>query len=205
MLFKSTQLRRALDKLQKLYIEKQQADYLVIPYVLTCAAYLEAKLNDSLLEANKQYGEEFALAIMSLSLPNKLRAFVPVLTKGEYDINKEHFIFHRLNSLIRVRNSIAHAKSEMEIASASPEDLVEVPILNAGMIKVPKRFMSRLDVTLGASDAFSPLEYNEALDKLEQWFFHRYPDKLKKVAMVVRRSGRGEWKEQCKTWIKHLD
>lgn len=203
---KSTSLGRILDKLRKHYKAEHQPEYIVIPYVLTCAAYLESKLNDSLLDAaTKKYGEDTADAFMSLSLPKKLSVIVPVMTDGHYRINKEHFVYQRLISLIRVRNSLAHAKSDFEEITAADEDLIEIPLLNARMIKMPKQHMNEPDITLGASKSFTPLEYHEALEKLEKWFFQRCPDRLNKVAMVVDRSKDNKWEEVCTAWVKHLD
>jgi hypothetical protein len=196
---KSTQLRRSLDMLREHYESNRHPEHLVIPYVLTCAAYLEAKLNDSLYETSKQYNEDFAQGMMSLSLPNKLKMLVPTLTNGKYSINKEHFVYQRLISLIRIRNTIAHAKSELEEVTVSPDELTEIFVMNEGLTSIPKQFMSEPDMTLGASKDFSPLEYHEALDKLEKWFFLRCPDRLTKVAMVVARPQESPWKEEFST------
>lgn len=186
---KSTQLGRALDRLNALYLEQHEPDYLVIPYLLTCAAFMEAKLNDSFHDVEKHYGEEFAAAMQSLSLPKKLVCLVPVLTHGRFDINKNHFVYQRLTSLIRTRNSIAHAKSELTTIEVPEAELVSVHVLGSGMNKIPKRFLGGTDdVTLGASSSFTPLEYHDALNKLEKWFFRRYPDRLSKVAMVIERT-----------------
>ncbi|MCZ6802471.1 MAG: hypothetical protein O7D86_00650 [Proteobacteria bacterium] len=203
---KSTQIGRALEKIKELYLEEKEPEYLVIPYVLTCAAFLESKLNDSFHDSEKQFGIEFSSVMMSLSLPNKLKVLVPVLTNGQFDINKDHFVYQRLIALIRIRNSIAHAKSEIEEISAAEDELVNIPVINFGMTQVPKQFMTEVpDITLGASKTFTPLEYHEALDKLEKWFFNRCPDKLSKVAMVVERTKRPQWQEQVTTFVKHLD
>jgi len=144
IVLKSVSLGRVLDRLRKHYEAGEQPESLVIPYVLTCAAYLESKLNDSLLEfATKRYGEDVAGAFMSLSLPRKLNVLVPLLTEGRYRINREHFVYQRLASLIRVRNSITHAKSETEEIGAIPEDLVSVPVISPGMpqmIQIPRQF-----------------------------------------------------------------
>lgn len=204
-LIKSTQLGRSLEKLREHYETNDQPEHFVIPYVLTCAAYLEAKLNDSLYETSKQYGDDFAQGMMSLSLPNKLKMLVPTLTNGQYAINKEHFVYQRLISLIRIRNTLAHAKSELEEVTVSADELTEVFVMNEGPRKIPKLFMSEPDMTLGASKDFSPLEYHDALDKLEKWFFRRHPNRLSKVAMVVERPQVSPWKEKFTTWEKHLD
>lgn len=127
--------------------------------------------------------------MQSLSLPKKLACLVPVLTHGRFDINKDHSVYQRLMSLIRTRNSIAHAKSELTTIEISEAELVSVHVLGLGMNKIPKRFLDgNDDITLGASSSFTPLEYQDALNKLEKWFFRRYPDRLSKVAMVIERT-----------------
>ncbi|MBU1863725.1 MAG: hypothetical protein KKH94_08700 [Candidatus Omnitrophica bacterium] len=137
--------------------------------------------------------------------PNKLKTLVPVLSNGKYDINKEHFVYRRLISLIRVRNSIAHAKSEMEEIVVDEDELVDMPIINFGIAKIPRQFkFRREDITLGASKMFTPLEYHGALDKIEKWFFQRYPNKLSKVAMVIERAKQPQWEEQTTMLVKHL-
>ncbi|MBI5375859.1 MAG: hypothetical protein HZA77_10520 [Candidatus Schekmanbacteria bacterium] len=203
---KSSQLWRALEKFKKHYLDTKNPDFLVIPYILTCAAYLESKLNDSFHDTEKQYGNDFSYAMMSLSLPNKLKVLVPVLTNGKFVINKEHFVYQRLISLIRVRNTIAHAKSELKEITANEDEVVNEPIMNSGIHKIPKHFLNDTnDITLGASKTFTPLEYHEALDKFKKWFFLRYPDKLSEVPMLIERSKIPQWEEQTRTFVKYMD
>lgn len=207
LIFKSTTLRRVLDHLRKHY-EAKKSEFLVVPLVLTCAAYLESRLNDSLSQfAGQRLGADVAEALMSLSLPKKLTVLVPVLTDGRYDINKNHFVYQRLASLIRVRNDISHAKSELEVTSVGEEDLVEVPVIGGGMMQQPRQWRGREpDVTLGAMKTFTPLEYHDALEKLEKWFFHRCPDRLAKLAMVIDRSKAGwTWKSAGYVYVKYFD
>ena len=142
---------------------------------------------------------------MSLSLPRKLDVLVPVMTEGRYRMNKKHFVYQRLISLIRVRNAITHAKSETEEITATPEDLISVPAIFPGTAQIPHQFMDEPDITLGASKTFTPLEYHDALEKLEKWFFHRCPDKLSKVAIVVDRSKEGQWEEITIKMVKFID
>ncbi len=206
LVFKSTSLGRVLAKLRKHYEGEHESASLVIPYVLTCAAYLESKLNDSLLEfALKRYGDAVADALMSLSLPRKLNVLVPVLTEGRYRINTKHLVYQRLISLIRVRNSITHAKSEIEEITAASEDLMNVPIICSGMAQIPRQFLDLPDITLGASRTFTPLQYNEALEKLEKYFFHRCPDRLSKVTLVIDRSKEEQWKQVSSKMAKFSD
>jgi hypothetical protein len=203
IVFKSTSLLRGLEKLRKHYKAESQPEPLVIPYILTCAAYLESKLNDSLfIFAITRYGEEVADALMSLRLPKKLNVLVPVMTEGRYRIKKEHIVYQRLISLIRVRNSITHAKSELEETTATPD--VSFPPFGIAPTPSQSKF-NPLDITLGASKTFTPLQYHDALEKLEKWFFQRCPDKLSKVAMVVDRSNEPQWEEHTFTMVKELE
>lgn len=203
---KSTQLERALAKLREHYLRDGKPDYLVVPYVLTCAAYLEAKLNDSLYEAGRSYGDDYANALMSVSLPTKLKILVPLMTSGCYHINKGHWVYQRLTSLIKTRNSLAHAKSESEEIICSPEELHDVFLLGGGVTKLPlKGIYAALDVTLGANKTFSPLDYHEALDKLDKWFFRRCPDRLAKVFMVVQATKKEDQPDPVVCFEKHLD
>jgi hypothetical protein len=143
---------------------------------------------------------------MSLSLPKKLSVLVPVLTEGRYEINTAHPVYQRLASLIRVRNSITHAKSEIEETIANDEDLTTVPVIPSGMTRLPRQFIMEIpDITLGAARTFSPLDYHNALENLEKWFFQRCPDRLSKVPMVVDRSKSKRWQEVSTTFTKFLD
>jgi hypothetical protein len=205
---KSTPLGHVLSKFREHYTSLDAPDTLVVPYILTCAAYLEAKLNDSLFGYSlKNHGQDVADALVTLSLPKKLSVLVPLLTDGSYSINKQHFVYQRLVSLIRVRNTLAHAKSELETVTAEEHELVTVPLLFSAPEKIPQKFAETngigLDLTLGASATFTPLEYHEALEKLNKWFFNRCPDRLSKVAMVVAHP-KGHWKENHVTFVKYL-
>ena len=73
------------------------------------------------------------------------------------------------------------------------------------MVKLPRQFLAGPDITLGASKTFTPLQYHEALEKLEKWFFARCPDRLSKIAMVVDRSREPGWKVTGAEMVKFLD
>jgi hypothetical protein len=53
-----------------------------------------------------------------------------------------------------------------------------------------------MDITLGASRTFTPLEYHEALDQLEKWFLLRRGGNLSKLDMVVERPKKAGRKEE---------
>lgn len=207
--YASTPLGHVLEKMRERFQADSDPDTLVVPYVIMCAAYLEAKLNDSVFHHTlSKYGEEVADAYISLSLPKKLLIVVPVLTEGKYSINKRHFVYERLASLIRVRNSIAHAKAEFqELTPEHAEDtqLAGVPMLFLNEVQRQRRMqnMPVMDFTMGAAKTFSPLEYHEALEKFEKWFFQRCPDRLSKVAMVVHEE-HGHWQPDSAQFVKFL-
>jgi hypothetical protein len=186
--YKSVAVGRALNRLRTHYTEQGEPEWLVIPYVLTCAAYLEAKLNDTLLQnAESEWGDEVTAALMSLSLPKKLLILVPLLTDGKYSIKKNHLVYERLKSLIGVRNTIAHAKSEYLNIKASEDEVMRFT-MDGTAYEVPNQIMDgEMDITLGASKTFTPLEYHEALDTLEKWFLLRRGGNLSKLDMIVER------------------
>ena len=43
---------------------------------------------------------------------------------------------------------------------------------------------------MGATKTYTPVEYHDAIEKLEKWFFRRYPDRLSKVEMLIEREAR---------------
>lgn len=209
MTYASTPLGEVLERMRTRFRADPDPETLVVPYVITCAAYLEAKLNDSLFHHTlSKYGEEVARAFVSLSLPKKLLVTVPVLTEGRYSINKRHFVYERLASLIRVRNSLAHAKAEFE--ELTPEcsedaELMGVPGIFLTEDQLQRKLQNSpfVDLTMGAAKTFSPLEYHEALEKFEKWFFQRCPDRLSKVAMIVHEE-HGHWQSSSAQMIKFL-
>src|SRR5262249_32555814 len=154
---------------------------LVVPFVVTCAATLEATLKDQLVEyAHRKWDwDEPALAhsLLTISLRSKLNALVPLLTEHRFQFNRNHFVYRRLNSLISVRNTLVHPRPfEHDFPVSEQVHPLGHPILD-GYVAVAE------DLTLGAVEKFEPLEYYEALEKLDKWFFRRLPDHISKVAM----------------------
>jgi len=181
--FKSPNLRSNLRDYRQLFIDKGEPTVLVIPYVLACAACLEATLNDKLFDfAFSRFGKEVSDGLMSLSLPQKLESIVPLLTDGAYRFEKGHWVYRRLRSLISVRNAITHSKPKWEETVANEDDMIEIPLITSGVVKVPRIFCPWAAT---ANNIPSPIEFHEALEKFDKWFFRRCPDKLHKVEMVV--------------------
>jgi hypothetical protein len=89
---------------------------LVVPFALTCAAALEATLNDHLVaHFFREYGEgsykRTSEAFLSMSFRGKLDILVPTLTHGLFRIRPEATCYQRLSKLISTRNELVHSKS----------------------------------------------------------------------------------------------
>lgn len=184
-LFAHPNYDRILREIRKKYIDESEPDYLAVPYVLMCATALEARLNDELynyaLSAWQDNFSMIAQSYLSINFKGKLNAFVSILTNDRYRINQDHFVYQRLASLIKVRNTLAHPKPSIQDYEIVKNDPMTWP-----PFQLPLEFYENVsDLTLGSTDAFTPLEYHEAMEKLEKWFFNRCPDRLSKIAMVV--------------------
>ncbi|MCH8261433.1 MAG: hypothetical protein IIA77_00070 [Proteobacteria bacterium] len=185
-LFAHPKYERILDKIHDKYIDEGKPDYLAVPYILMCSITLEARLNDELHNhATTVWKDDFttiANSYMSMSFRSKLNSLVPILTENKFRINQDHFVYQRLASLITIRNKLAHPKTTIEKFKAEEPDKKGFPFL----VGLPPEYFEKVDdLTLGTKDAFTPLEYHEALEKLEKWFFRRCPDGLSKVEMVI--------------------
>ena len=172
-----------LNGYRKHYQKAEHKDCLFIPYVLTCAAALEATMNEKLIGyADHRWGSDdptLAQSLLSMTLRGKLNALVPLLTDHRFQFNRKHFVYQRLNALISIRNILVHPKPfDKEFSVSDQVHPLGYPILD-GYAEIAD------DLTLGAAEKFDPLEYHEALEKLDKWFFRKLPDHISKVAMLV--------------------
>ena len=121
-----------------------------------------------------------------MNFRGKLNALVPILTNNQYRINHEHIVYQRLASLITVRNFLAHPKPTVgEFVVEESPDAKTWPFPYP---QIPRHVIDTFDdLTMGATQTFSPVDYHDAIEKLEKWFFHRCPDRLSKIAMVIKR------------------
>jgi hypothetical protein len=175
---------RILSGLRKLYEAAPENESLVVPYVITCAATLEARLNDALADyGHRRWGwneKTLTQSLLSMSFRGKLNALVPLLTDHRYQFNRNHYVYQRLNSLISVRNLLVHPKPfEREI----PMPDIPHPL---GYVIPDGYYDIADDLTFGAVERFTPIEYHDALEKLDKWFFNRLPDRISKVALFVQ-------------------
>ncbi|MCJ7547476.1 MAG: hypothetical protein MUP30_11740 [Deltaproteobacteria bacterium] len=190
--YKHGNYQRVLEAIRKQYISEGEPERLAVPYILMCATTLEARINDEFyIHAMRLWGDSYksiADAYLSMTFRSKLNALVPFLTNNQYRINQGHIVYQRLASLISVRNLLAHPKPTMikfeEDESAEPETWpFPYPKMSLEITE------SLSDLTMGATKTYTPIEYHDAIEKLEKWFLHRCPDHLSKVAMVVRSEG----------------
>ncbi len=88
----------------------------VLPFTFTCAAALEATLNDHLVAyAFEEYRlvdyRRHAEALLSMGLRSKLDMVVPLLSRNNFLLRYESNQYQILVKLIRLRNDLVHSKS----------------------------------------------------------------------------------------------
>src|SRR5690606_436730 len=83
----SVKFERILGVMRKTYEAADRKDGLCVPYIVMCAAALEAILNDALLEhASSKWGAEekdYASSLMTMSFRSKLNSLAPLLTSHQ--------------------------------------------------------------------------------------------------------------------------
>lgn len=93
--------------------DTDQRDILIIPFILTIAASLEANLNDwFLIDTFAKHGENQARIMVEgytgISFAKKLRLVVPILTDNTFQVKEDSPIIRTLDNLISSRNKITH-------------------------------------------------------------------------------------------------
>lgn len=146
----------------------------VLPYVFTCAAALEATLNDHLVaDAFSVYGESkyrrHSEAFLTLSLRGKLDLIFPLLSKGKFIARDDSSAYRALAELVGLRNELVHSKSFFEEAVDWHGDSEDPQIRQAFLEKTKKRKLR--SVTSAKCKAF-----HAALRSLDEDFFYRVED-----------------------------
>jgi len=185
----SVKFERILGVMRKTYEASDNKDGLCVPYIVICAAALEAILNDALLEhASSKWGHEqkdYANSLMSMSFRSKLDSLAPLLTSHQYRLDKNHWVYQRLGALITERNNLVHPKpQEHDVPiTRGPHPVyggaADYPILPAEYFELAS------DLTLGTGKRYSPQQYHEAIEKFDKWFLRRLPDRISRVALLV--------------------
>lgn len=189
-IFAAPRLDRVLKQLAKAYAASSAKEALAVPYIITCAAVLEAKLNDALVQHACSRWRNGSLpiqqAFLSMSFRGKLEATAVLLTDEKYRFNPDDEYVKRLHSLISYRNLLVHPKpTSHEVTTLT----VKHPIYRVEF-EVPGPEYADLaeDLTFGAKNLYKPEEYHEALEKLDKWFFQRVPDRVSKIRLLLSRA-----------------
>lgn len=165
---------------------------LLVPFILTCAAALEAMLNDEIISwaqetfSNESY-KRMADAHLSMSLRGKLEYIVPLQTHNSYVLRTNSAEYKTLSSLIARRNALIHSKSffhfnQVDVKSDS-EELQVNPLNLETLKKLPS----------APSDPFHEvtveecLSYYRALEAFETKFlYHLDDDSVTENDMIMR-------------------
>ena len=149
-----------VDALTKLVPQVQAGDSignpLVVPFILTCAAALEAKLNDELVTwawvtLGRESYKRIADALLSMNLRGKVDVLVPILTGNRFEFRKDSSEYQSLGRLVSQRNTLVHDKAyyesfEIEIDDpANPKSVQFPPDAIEKMQKAPFRSASAND------------------------------------------------------------
>ncbi len=96
--------------------DPEKFDFLVVPFILTLGASLEANLNDWLvIDTFKKHGPDHYKALVDgyIAAPfaRKLRLVVAVLTDNSFQLREDSSAVKRLDELIAVRNKVTHPEA----------------------------------------------------------------------------------------------
>jgi hypothetical protein len=96
--------------------DKEEAHYLLVPFIFSLCAFLEAILNDFLIiNALVTHGpaeyKSIAEGYIGISFAKKLRITVAVLSDNVFQLREDSQTVQELNRLISVRNKLTHAQS----------------------------------------------------------------------------------------------
>ena len=189
--FRYANYSRILTSMRRDFEARSKPDVLYVPYVLLCAAALEAMLNDQLYDfAYIKYRERYRpiwKRYRSMSFRAKLESIVSILTNGQFVAREEHVMWTRLAVLINERNRLVHPVPAMH--KLRREDLDT----RRGLIGVhgpSDAFMDSVvyDLTIGAKAECLPTEYHDAIVELHEALFANCPDELDAMDLVIRRN-----------------
>ena len=197
LFLKHVKFDRILKQLRTAYIEQTiPSQFLAVPYIITCAAALESRLNDEIVqfsyESFANVGREMAESFLSMTFRGKLNAVVPLLTSNRFVFNTSHEVYKKLSSLIKVRNFLVHARSFFE--DVSIQQVVDPNTGKAFPYPVSKK-LTELgeDLSLGSLKEYIPTEYHDALDKFEKIISKNIgkPNRLAKTGLIIPNAKKG--------------
>jgi hypothetical protein len=168
------------------------SDFLLVPFILTCAAALEAMLNDEIISwAQETFASEsykrIADAHLSMSLRGKLEYIVPLMTHNSYILRTNSVEHKTLSSLITRRNELMHGKAFFQFnqvdVDGDAEDLQFNPLNLETLEKLPTSPSDPFDEVTVAEC----LSCYEALEAFETKFlYHLDDDSVTENDMIMR-------------------
>ncbi len=102
--------------LSRIVKDKNEAYYLIVPFIFSLCAFLEAILNDHLIiNSFRTHGpaeyKSIAEGYIGISLAKKMRITVAFLSDNAFQLREDSQAVQELNRLISVRNKLTHAQS----------------------------------------------------------------------------------------------
>lgn len=142
----------------------------VLPFIFTCAAALEATLNDHLVAyAFEEYRlvdyRRHAEALLSMGLRSKLDMVVPLLSHNNFLLRSESKQYQMLIKLVRLRNELVHSKS-LFVECVKLDETEEKVVINK------KKYERMLKRGLRSVEATDCREFYLALKSLDENFFY---------------------------------
>ena len=162
------------DLLTRLLPQVKEGDWhtntLILPFTFTCAAALEATLNDHLVAYTfnvfglENYRRQ-AEALLTLSLRAKLDSVVPLLSANRFVIRTDSVHYISLSKLISTRNDLVHSKSFFVEGVVFNEDDRTVTFNSRIREKTDARVIRQVDSALVTA-------FYSALRSLDEDFFY---------------------------------
>lgn len=152
--------------LKRLEDESDESDFLIVPFILTLCASLEANLNDWLIidTFSKHGAENYRVLVegyTGVSFAKKLRLVVPVLTDNTFQLREDSATVQLLINLISARNKITHPLMHYQIEQQA----------NPANRERRDKLTSHPLFTLSAEEC---RKYYEAVLEFERKFFAQY-------------------------------
>jgi hypothetical protein len=168
------------------------SDSLLVPFILTCAAALEAMLNDEIISwAQETFSLEsykrIADAHLSMSFRGKLEYIVPLRTHNSYILRTNSVEYKTLSSLITRRNELMHGKSFFQFNQVDVESDAEDLQFNPLNLETLKKLPSSPSDPFHEVTAEECLLYYGALEAFETKFlYHLDDDSVTENDMIMR-------------------
>ncbi|MHC1701697.1 MAG: hypothetical protein AB9900_12140 [Humidesulfovibrio sp.] len=174
---KAYTLFKVLKEFRKHYSDHDKPDYLSMPYTVMCAVCLEAAINDELVLYNmEKFGNaarQMSEAYLSMPLISRVNIIASIFTSGKYTINKDHDVYQKIISLIRLRNNLVHPKPIVTQKKFNIKS-VDIKMIEQEMTRHLEELDSiSNDLTLGSAKSFTPEEYHEALEQFNNLILSR--------------------------------